>query len=56
MIKGQKLLGFYSLNWKDGFYSPKQMEEYRLSTERAAERKAAAARNGGKPPRGGKRR
>jgi len=56
MIKGQPLPGVSRFNWKDGFYSPQQMEEYRLSNERAAERKAAAARNGGKPPRGGKRR
>jgi putative protease len=59
MVKGQPLPGVSRFNWKDGFYSPQQMEEYRLSNERAAERKAAAARSGkgarsGKP--GGKRR
>ena len=59
MVKGQPLPGVSRFNWKDGFYSPQQMEEYRLSNERAAERKAAAARGGkgarsGKP--GGKRR
>ncbi len=50
MIKGQPLPGVSRFNWKDGFYSPQQMEEYRLSNERAAERKAAAGRKGaGKP-------
>jgi putative protease len=56
MVKGQPLPGVSRFNWKDGFYSPQQMEEYRLSNERAAERKAngrqpAASR---KPSRGGK--
>ena len=52
MVKGQPLPGVSRFNWKDGFYSPQQMEEYRLSNERAAERKAnaGAARKG---PRGG---
>ena len=50
MIKGQPLPGVSRFNWKDGFYSPQQMEEYRLSNERAAERKAAAGR---KAPRDG---
>ncbi len=45
MIKGQPLNGVSRFNWKDGFYSPQQMEEYRLSNERAAERKAAGKRN-----------
>ena len=60
MIKGQPLQGVSRFNWKDGFYSPQQMEEYRLSNERAAERKAAAskaARAASKPaPRGRKKR
>ncbi|MDE7227908.1 MAG: U32 family peptidase [Treponemataceae bacterium] len=33
-------------NWKDGFYSPERMEEYRASNERAAERSAQSARGG----------
>ncbi|MDE5613843.1 MAG: U32 family peptidase [Treponemataceae bacterium] len=33
-------------NWKDGFYSPERMEEYRASNERAAERAAQSARGG----------
>ena len=53
MLKGQPLPGVSRFNWKDGFYSPQQMEEYRLSNERAAERKAAAAQKAGKPARGG---
>ncbi|MBD5428007.1 MAG: U32 family peptidase [Treponema sp.] len=33
-------------NWKDGFYSPERMEEYRASNERAAERSAQSVRGG----------
>jgi putative protease len=62
MVKGQPLPGVSRFNWKDGFYSPQQMEEYRLSNERAAERNAAGKRAAGKnagrpssaPKRGGK--
>lgn len=36
-------------NWKDGFYSPERMEEYRASNERAAERSAQSARGGAGP-------
>jgi putative protease len=60
MTKGQPLPGISRFNWKDGFYSPQQIEEYRLANERAAERKASAktpaapkGKRGGKP---GKRR
>ena len=35
MSKGQPLPGVSRFNWKDGFYSPKQMEEYKASAERA---------------------
>ena len=42
MVKGQPLPGVSRFNWKDGFYSPQQIEEYRLANERAAERKASA--------------
>ncbi len=34
MIKGQPLNGVSRFNWKDGFYSPQQMEEYRAANER----------------------
>ncbi len=33
-------------NWKDGFYSPERMEEYRASNERAAGRSAQSAHGG----------
>ena len=57
MVKGQPLPGVSRFNWKDGFYSPQQMEEYRLSNERAAERKAAAAQKGaGRNPNAGRSR
>ncbi|MCR4579013.1 MAG: U32 family peptidase [Treponema sp.] len=39
MAKGQPLPGISRFNWKDGFYSPQQMEEYKAAAERAAERK-----------------
>ena len=37
-------------NWKDGFYSPERMEEYKASNERAAEARKAQqyGRAGGK--------
>ena len=35
MTKGQPLPGISRFNWKDGFYSPKQMEEYKAQNERA---------------------
>ncbi|MDE6351227.1 MAG: U32 family peptidase, partial [Treponemataceae bacterium] len=35
-------------NWKDGFYSPERMEEYRASNERAVERSAQSVRGGAK--------
>ena len=53
MIKGQPLQGVSRFNWKDGFYSPQQMEEYRLSNERAAERKAAASKAAARGSSGG---
>ncbi len=40
MIKGQPLPDISRFNWKDGFYSPKQMEEYKAAAQRAAETKA----------------
>ena len=49
MTKGQPLPGISRFNWKDGFYSPKQMEEYKASAERAQaarEAKAGGSTNG----------
>ncbi len=36
MQKGQQLPDISRFNWKDGFYSPQQMEEYKLANERKA--------------------
>ena len=51
MQKGQPLTGISRFNWKDGFYSPQQMEEYRAANERKAKSAASAPRK-----RNGKRR
>ena len=48
MTKGQPLPGISRFNWKDGFYSPKQMEEYKAQNERAK----AAANTPNSNPRG----
>ena len=34
MINGQVLPETSRFNWKDGFYSPEKMEEYRSANER----------------------
>lgn len=36
LSKGQPLPGISRFNWKDGFYSPQQMEEYKAANERAS--------------------
>ncbi len=59
LFKKQILPGVSRFNWKDGFYSPQQIEEYKASAERAKEARLAAqnktsdqgkggARNGGR--------
>lgn len=50
MIKGQPLPDVSRFNWKDGFYSPQQIEEYKAANERAAAQKA----NGGRGPASGR--
>ena len=40
MIKSQPLQGISRFNWKDGFYSPQQIEEYKAANERLAAAKA----------------
>ncbi len=47
MIKGQPLPDVSRFNWKDGFYSPQQMEEYKAAAERAAAAKAGERRRFG---------
>ena len=37
MAKGQPLPGISRFNWKDGFYSPQQIEEYKAANERRAQ-------------------
>ena len=53
MIKGQPLQGISRFNWKDGFYSPQQIEEYKAANERRA---AAANSRAGKGSSRGKKR
>lgn len=48
ITKGQPLQDCSRFNWKDGFYSPQQMEEYRLANERAATQKVATQKHAGK--------
>lgn len=49
ITKGQPLPGCSRFNWKDGFYSPQQMEEYRLANERVAtQKKVATQKRAGK--------
>lgn len=54
LFKKQVLPDVTRFNWKDGFYNPKQIEEYKASNERAAaERMAQKGRGAGPAPRGG---
>ena len=57
MTKGQPLPGISRFNWKDGFYSPQQIEEYKAANERRAQ-KAQGKGKAGRPAasRGKKRR
>ena len=41
MIKGQPLPDVSRFNWKDGFYSPQQIEEYKAANEKARLQKAS---------------
>jgi len=43
LTKGVPLPEISRFNWKDGFYSPQQIEEYKAANERAAAAKAAKA-------------
>ena len=55
MVKAQPLPDVSRFNWKDGFYDPQQIEEFKAANERAAERASAkaAGRSGGRPNGGG---
>jgi len=53
MLKAQAIPECSRFNWKDGFYSPQQIEEYKAANERAAARAATQNRTG---KRSGKRR
>ena len=53
MLKAQPIPDCSRFNWKDGFYSPQQIEEYKAANERAAARAATQNRTG---KRSGKRR
>lgn len=44
MAKSQPLPDISRFNWKDGFYNPQQMEEYKAAAERAAIKKSSSQR------------
>ncbi len=56
MAKGQALPDVSRFNWKDGFYNPQQIEDYKAANERAAAAKAAGQnpRRGNRPAAGGR--
>ena len=56
MSKGQALPDVSRFNWKDGFYNPQQIEDYKAANERAAAAKAAGQnpRRGNRPAAGGR--
>ena len=55
MTKGQPLPDISRFNWKDGFYSPQQIEEYKAANERNAARMSAGKGPAGRSSnRGGK--
>ncbi len=43
LIKQQPLPEISRFNWKDGFYNPEKLEEYKAAAERAAAAKAKGA-------------
>ena len=51
--KGTALEGVSRFNWKDGFYDPDRIEEYRQMNERASERSSAALKAKGYRGKGG---
>ena len=44
MAKSQPLPDISRFNWKDGFYNPQQLEEYKTAAERAAIKKSSSQR------------
>lgn len=44
MAKSQPLPDISRFNWKDGFYNPQQLEEYKAAAERAAIKKSSSQR------------
>lgn len=54
MAKGLPLSGISRFNWKDGFYSPQQMEEYKAASERASVRASASAKRASGASRSGR--
>ncbi|MCR5725276.1 MAG: U32 family peptidase [Treponema sp.] len=54
MVKKQAVPESSRFNWKDGFYNPEKIEEYKAAAERAAEKQRAGGKSFGK--RGGQRR
>lgn len=50
LFKKQPFPEVNRFNWKDGFYDPLQMEEYKASNERAAAARLALAKGGNRKP------
>mgnify|MGYP000857314158 FL=1 len=56
IIKRAALPGVSRFNWKEGFYSPQQIEEYKAGNERAAAARIAGSGSGRSPEKTGNRR
>ena len=50
LFKKQPFPEVNRFNWKDGFYNPQQIEEYKASNERAAAARLAQTRGGSRKP------
>ena len=50
LFKKQPFPEVNSFNWKDGFYNPQQIEEYKASNERAAAARLAQTKGGSRKP------
>ena len=50
LFKKQPFPEVNRFNWKDGFYNPQQIEEYKASNERAAAARLAQTKGGSRKP------
>ncbi len=51
LYKGESLDDISRFNWKDGFYSPEKIENFKNAAERAKEERSTASGKGGRNPR-----